>query len=549
VLTVPNTGLHLLDTNASHDLIIKPGSDITADRTLTLTTGDANRTLTLTADSSIGGTAYVAGGTDVALADGGTGASLADPNIDLVMGWDDSAGAVKFMALADINTEAAPTTGDFLLMYDAAGNLLKTNWSNLPGAAGGIPTIGSSTDTAIVRWNGTGGATVQNSGVLIDSSNDILLPTASKLNWNSGAVVLEKYSTEGVLITASGGEIYFSAKASGDGCGAQFYSVTNAGTDYAFSEVALGLKNLDASPSATQIYSFGAEGKYSDLHIATEQRFYVYRADTAEYVLVHDATTREWTFVDKNNIGIDSAATNIPVPILRTTVTSSGTPAAGFGPQWELEAENASGTKRVIASIEGVYSDPTNASEDADLACSTIVAGTKAIASWIPRVKRHGSSSHSVTGVTGTSVTDLKFNSVQPGTYRVEYLLLCQSDTSTTGIGLGFNFTGTAASKMFMRYDVSTITTASNGLTEEESGVALVTGGVMNAWTTKVYSTTAPNTMSEGVGAINSDILIKCEGLVIVTAAGDLELWHSSQIAATTTIIKAGSSAVLTKTA
>ena len=56
VLTVPNTGLHILDTNASHDLIIAPGSNITADRTLTITTGDANRTLTFTADASIGGT-------------------------------------------------------------------------------------------------------------------------------------------------------------------------------------------------------------------------------------------------------------------------------------------------------------------------------------------------------------------------------------------------------------------------------------------------------------------------------------------------------------
>ena len=49
VLTVPNTGLHLLDTNASHDLIVKPGSNLTADHTLTLTTGDADRTLDISA--------------------------------------------------------------------------------------------------------------------------------------------------------------------------------------------------------------------------------------------------------------------------------------------------------------------------------------------------------------------------------------------------------------------------------------------------------------------------------------------------------------------
>lgn len=56
-LTFPNAGLHILDTNATHDLIISPGSNLTADRTLTVTTGDADRTLT------IGGNATLNGGT------------------------------------------------------------------------------------------------------------------------------------------------------------------------------------------------------------------------------------------------------------------------------------------------------------------------------------------------------------------------------------------------------------------------------------------------------------------------------------------------------
>lgn len=53
VLTVPNAGLHLLDTNASHDFIIKPGSDLTADRILTITTGDAARTVTLNGNPTL----------------------------------------------------------------------------------------------------------------------------------------------------------------------------------------------------------------------------------------------------------------------------------------------------------------------------------------------------------------------------------------------------------------------------------------------------------------------------------------------------------------
>lgn len=74
-ITVPNNGLHVLDTNASHDLIITPGSDLSADRILTITTGDAARTISLLADLSI----------------------PADPNADRILFWDDSAGATTWL--------------------------------------------------------------------------------------------------------------------------------------------------------------------------------------------------------------------------------------------------------------------------------------------------------------------------------------------------------------------------------------------------------------------------------------------------------------------
>jgi len=52
-ITLLNTGLHILDSNASHDLIIKPGSNLTADKTLTVTTGDADRTITLSGNPTL----------------------------------------------------------------------------------------------------------------------------------------------------------------------------------------------------------------------------------------------------------------------------------------------------------------------------------------------------------------------------------------------------------------------------------------------------------------------------------------------------------------
>lgn len=55
-LTFPNDGLRILDTDDSHDLVISTGSGLTADRTLTITTGDADRTLTFSGDATISGT-------------------------------------------------------------------------------------------------------------------------------------------------------------------------------------------------------------------------------------------------------------------------------------------------------------------------------------------------------------------------------------------------------------------------------------------------------------------------------------------------------------
>jgi len=52
-ITVGNTGLHTLDSNASHDLITRCGSDLSEDRTLSWYPGDANRNFTIEADSSI----------------------------------------------------------------------------------------------------------------------------------------------------------------------------------------------------------------------------------------------------------------------------------------------------------------------------------------------------------------------------------------------------------------------------------------------------------------------------------------------------------------
>lgn len=137
----------LMDTDGSHRLALKAGSNLTANRDLTFVTGDASRTLTLGADSSIGGTAYVAGGTDVAIADGGTGASLTDPNADRLMFWDDSDNGVRWL-----------TPGTNLAITGTTIN-----------ATGGVTITG--TDNRLVRVDGT--TAIQSSAVTLDDSGNL----------------------------------------------------------------------------------------------------------------------------------------------------------------------------------------------------------------------------------------------------------------------------------------------------------------------------------------------------------------------------------------
>lgn len=76
VTNIPNTGLTIMDTDASHALSIVPGSNLAAARTLTLTTGDASRTITLTGDFAMSGafnlTCTLTGNTNVTFPTSGT---------------------------------------------------------------------------------------------------------------------------------------------------------------------------------------------------------------------------------------------------------------------------------------------------------------------------------------------------------------------------------------------------------------------------------------------------------------------------------------------
>lgn len=174
-MTLATGGALRTATSAGNTLLLQ-AYDVDGTSYTTFGTLTANNTPTFDLSTAVtmGGAAiYRVGGTDVSLADGGTGASLADPNADRILFWDDSAGSIDWLQLGT-NLSITGTT------INAAG-----------GGGGGISGPGSSTDNAHVRWDGTSGTAVQDGRWVEDDGGNMVITQAAQtttatrgLTWN-----------------------------------------------------------------------------------------------------------------------------------------------------------------------------------------------------------------------------------------------------------------------------------------------------------------------------------------------------------------------------
>lgn len=149
-----------------------------------------------------------------------------------------------------------------------------------------------------------------------------------------------------------------------------------------------------------------------------------------------------------------------------------------------------------------------------------------------------GDQSNSTT--TPTKVTGLS-TPTGIGTFIFRYFVRYLSSATGTGVRLSVDYTGTVTAFLANVLFASAATAASDASASQASVGA--NAGIYTAFSARAKSQAGWGT-TVSVDAADSDMLAIIDGLMVVTVAGTIDLWHGSETAVSTTV-KAGSALVL----
>lgn len=166
-----NTSLRIFEAGGSPSQVLSiiPGSSLTADRTLTITTGDSNRTLTFAGDATISGT--------------NTGDQFTSVTAAKLLGRTDaSAGAAQEITLGTGLTMSGTT-----LNASAGGGVIVVNNSSTPYSGTGA------SGTRVIFHDASGGAITHNLQTAV--GNDATV-TIKKIDSSSNTVTVDASGSE-----------------------------------------------------------------------------------------------------------------------------------------------------------------------------------------------------------------------------------------------------------------------------------------------------------------------------------------------------------------
>ena len=150
----------------------------------------------------------------------------------------------------------------------------------------------------------------------------------------------------------------------------------------------------------------------------------------------------------------------------------------------------------------------------------------------------------SSSSVTLAKVTNLDIVAVPVGVYTFKYMIRYQSAVTTTGARFSVNFSGTTPwfNALIMWADVGSA--SSSGAVDQDQ--VLTTGAVVGVFASRTKSALGWGT-TISVDTANADVLAIIEGTFEVSVAGNIELFHGSEVAGGVSTVKVGSNLILTK--
>lgn len=148
-----------------------------------------------------------------------------------------------------------------------------------------------------------------------------------------------------------------------------------------------------------------------------------------------------------------------------------------------------------------------------------------------------GTSSATAAEVTGLTLA------LPTGVFTFEYYLLIQTSSGGTAWKCSVNHDGTVTAFVYDVFASQSNPLAADGVLDQD--VSLTTGGLFSVNAARAKGT-AGLTAYVSCDTANADMLGRVTGMMIVTVAGNLELWYASEGAVATTL-KAGSCLVVTK--
>jgi len=500
-LTFPVAGLHILDTNASHDLILSPGSDLTEDRTLTLTTGDSDRTLTIGASASVSGSNTgdqdLSGKADLAGRAGGQtligGTAVGDAlSLQGTTGNGTASGAAINLNVGNngaLTALSVANNGQMTLKGGATTDLPVTDEELLTSAGW---TVGAgwteSPDDTFAHASGGGTATLTHSATITSGYKYQISWTVSEWSTGSFSVAVGGVSLSGQTATGS------------------FYPTATATTEFTITPTDAfdGKISLVSLKQMTAVSTPILVGKSSDGTTVLEARFGTVNTNIFIGVSAggYNTTGTSNVAVGANDLALNtSGINNLALGANVLTVNSTGnnntavgtsalnantTGASNSAVGWTALRFNTTGNNNLASGTAALYSSITGSNNVAvgfnALRLITGSSGNVAVGSNAGRFQADGATSLATTtnsvyiGVSARGKDNSDSNSVVIG--------------GNTPIGLGANTTvlGTSSTTLTQLYGAVGIGTGGVYLHRDADAICALRNST-NAQAYRVYNT------------------------------------------------------------